>query len=175
MNSQLLDVGIHSQDVGTVLAAILAASSRPLTRVLEDLSGTKLRIQVLRDGSRTLTDAERFRLGADGIRRCRWRHGLLVTAADGTVAASTTLTWLPPRIPFDACRALDEGAKPAGLILGEFGMRREDRRALAVTDMLEEVTGQPMSVMSSATLSIDGVPVGVAEEFITSQFAESLA
>lgn len=173
MNNQLLDVGIHSQDVGTVLASILAASSRPLTRILEDLSGARLRIQVLADGERTLTGAERFRLSADGIIRCRWRHGLLVTA-DGTVAASTALVWLPVRLPYDACEELNEATQPAGVILGRLGMRREDRRAMA-TSMMEEVTGAEAAVISTAVLAVGGQPVGYADETVTRRFAESLA
>ena len=80
MHSQLLDVRMRPHEVGSVLAAVLAATSRPLTRVLEDLAGTKLAIRVLADGERPLRGPEAFRLGAAGIMRCRWRNGLLVTA-----------------------------------------------------------------------------------------------
>jgi hypothetical protein len=162
MHSQLLTEHVRPQDVGSVLAAILAASSRPLTRILEDLSGTRLAIRVLEDGERALTGAERFRLDAGSITRCRWRAGLLVTA-DGTVAASTVLVWLPPRLPHDACRALDAGREPAGVILGRLGMRRADRRAMA-TNGIEDVTGADA-----------GHPAGYADECVTRQFAASLA
>lgn len=172
MHTQLLDAHMRPDEVGSVLAAILAASSRPLTRVLEDLSGTRLRIQVLADGHRALTKAERFRLHAAGITRCRWRHGLLVTA-DGSVAASTALVWLPARIPFDACTELDAAAEPAGVILGRIGMRREDRRAMA-TSLMEEVTGADAAVRSTAVLVVDGQKIGYAEETITKAFAGSL-
>ena len=172
MHSQLLDIGIRSRDVGSVLAAVLAASSRPLTRVLEDLAGTKLTIRVLDGGERPLRGPEAFRLGAAGIARCRWRTGLLV-AADGTVAASTTLVWLPARLPYDACTELDEGAEPAGVILGRLGMRRADRRAMA-TDGMEDVTGADAAVRSTAVLEVGGQPVGYADECVTRRFAESL-
>ena len=173
MTSQLLHTGIHSRDAGTVLAAILAASSRPLTRILEDLSGTTLTIKILADGERALDDREAYRLDAGAITRCRWRHGLLVTA-DGSVAASTALVWLPPRLPWDACTELDEATEPAGVILGRHGMRRTDRRAMATTG-IEEVTGADASVISTAVLEVGGQAVGYAEECVTRSFAESLA
>lgn len=173
MHSQLLDVGVHSRDVGNVLAAVLAASSRPLTRVLEDLAGTSLSIRVLDGGERALRDDEAFRLSAAGIARCRWRTGLLV-ADGGTVAASTVLVWLPARLPYDACEALNEGAEPAGVILGRLGMRRADRRAMA-TNGMEDVTGADAAVRSTAVLEVAGQAVGYADETVTKAFAERLA
>lgn len=173
MHSQLLDARMRPHEVGSVLAAVLAASSRPLTRVLEDLAGTKLSIKILADGERPLREAEAFRLGAAGIMRCRWRNGLLV-AADGIVAASTALLWLPARLPSATCRELDEGTEPAGVILGRLGMRREDRRAMATAGM-EEVTGTDAAVRSTAVLMVDGHAAGYADECVTRVFAESLA
>ena len=163
--------GICARDVGTVLAAWMNASPKPLTSLLEDIARTPIRIQVLASGKRPLTERERFRLGAEGLIGCQWRHGLLI--ADGEVAASTSLLWLPARLPVEACVALDAGDKPAGAILGPLGMRRRDRRAMA-TSMIEEVTGQDAAVMSSAVLTIGKVPVGIAEETITRHFAAAL-
>lgn len=154
------------------LAAILAASSCPLTLILEDLSGQQLRIEVLASGERPLTDAEAFRLHAAGGTRCRWRHGLLVTGS-GAVAASVSLLWLPPRLPAAACRELDDAAKPAGTVLGRYGMWREDRRAMP-TQGIEEVTGADAAVRSTAVLVAGGRPVGIAEEHLTRAFAETL-
>ena len=172
--SGLLELeGIHAQDVGTVLAAILAASSRPATRILGDLSGATLHIKVLASGERLLTDREQYRLHAGGLLQCRYRNGLLVTA-DGLTAASVSLVWLPARLPFDACTALDEGTEPAGIVLGRLGMRREDRRAMP-TGFDDEVTGEPLATASSAVLVVDGQRVAVAEEFVTMAFAETLA
>src|SRR6185312_462884 len=102
MSGMLLTVGVHTQSVGTVLAAILQASSHPATRILEDLSGTTLHLKVLSSGERPLTDREQYRLQAGSLRLCHYRHGLLVTG-DGLTAASVSLVWLPPRLPFDAC------------------------------------------------------------------------
>jgi hypothetical protein len=173
MHSQLLDMGIHQQDAGDFVASVLKNSSKPLTRILERLSGTRLRIKVLDDGERALTDDERYRLGADGIARCRWRRGLLV-AGDGTVAASVSLIWLPARLPFSACAELDAGAEPAGVVLGRLGMRREDRRAMA-TAGIEDVTGAGAAVRSTAVLAVGGRAVGIADECVTREFAGMLA
>lgn len=173
MANQLLDAHMQPRDVSGVLAAVLAASSRPLTRILEDLSGTRLAIQVLASGERALDDREAYRLGAAAITRCRWRTGLLV-AEDGAVAASTVLVWLPARLPHAACQALDAEREPAGVILGRLGMRRADRRAMATTGM-EDVTGADAAVRSTAVLEVGGAAAGYADECITAAFAERLA
>lgn len=165
--------GVHAQDVGTVLAAILAASRRPATEILQSISGATLHIQVLASGERPLTDREQYRLQAGPLRLCRYRNGLLVTQ-DGLAAASVSLVWLPPRLPFDACRELDEGKEPAGVILGRLGMRREDRRAMA-TSFDDEITGEPLATASSAVLVVGGQRVAIAEEFVMLKFAETLA
>lgn len=172
--SGLLELeGIHAQDVGTVLAAVLAASRRPATEILQGLSGATLHIDVLASGERPLTGREQYRLQAGDLRLCRYRHGLLVTGS-GLVAASVSLTWLPARLPPGACRALDDGKEPAGVILGRLGMHREDRRAMP-TGFDDEITGEPLAVASSAVLVVDGQRVAIAEEFILLKFAESLA
>ena len=163
--------GVCTRDVATVLAAWMCATPKPLTALLEDLTRTPVRIEVLASGERPLTDREQYRLNAEGL-ACRWRHGLLI--ADGQVAASTSLLWLAARLPEQACRELDAGEKPAGAILRPYGMRRTDRRAMATTG-IEEVTGQDAAVMSSAVLAIGKVAVGIAEEVITRAFAEQLA
>jgi len=173
MSGMLLRVGIHAQSVGTVLAAILQASSHPATRILEDLSGTTLHIDVLASGKRHLTDREQYRLHTEALTMCRYRNGLLVTE-DGLAAASVSLAWLPPRLPFDACRELDESTRPAGTILGELGMRREDRRAMP-TDRDDKTTREPLATASSAVLVVDGQRVAIAEEFVMLKFAETLA
>ena len=106
--------GVCTRDVATVLAAWMNASPKPLTALLEDIARTPVSIQVLASGERALTSREQFRLSA-GETDCHWRHGLLI--ADGQVAASTSLLWIPARLPAEACRELDAGEKPAGAIL----------------------------------------------------------
>ena len=164
--------GVCTRDVATVLAAWMNATPKPLTALLEDLTRTPVRIEVLASGERALTEREQFRLGAGDLTACRWRHGLLI--ADGQVAASTSLLWLPARLPAEACRELDAGEKPAGAILRPYGMKRTDRRAMATTG-IEEVTGQDAAVMSSAVLTVGKVAAGIAEETITRVFAVALA
>jgi hypothetical protein len=175
MSALLQLEGVQAQDVGTVLAAILQASRRPATRILEGLSGTTLHIQVLASGKRPLTDREQYRLQAGALRTCRYRNGLLVTQ-DGLTAASVSLVWLPPRLPFDTCRELDESNEPAGVILDRLpgGMQREDRRAMA-TGRDDEITGEPLATASSAVLIVGGQRVAIAEEFVMMAFAETLA
>ena len=164
--------GVATRDVATVLAAWMCATTKPLTALLEDLAKTPVRLQVLASGERPLTNREQFRLGAESLEACHWRHGLLI--ADGQVAASTSLLWLPARLPAQACRELDAGEKPAGAILRPYGMKRTDRRAMATTG-IEEVTGQDAAVMSSAVLTVGKVAAGIAEETITRAFASALA
>ena len=163
--------GILARDVGTILAAWLNATPKPLTAMLEDLVKAPVRIQVLASGRRPLTGREQFRLDAGGLAGCRWRTGLLI--ADGEVAASTSLLWLPARLPVEACRELDAGEKPAGAILRPLWMRRTDRRAMAAAGT-EEVAGRDAAVMSSAVLTIGKAAVGIAEETITKRFAAAL-
>ena len=154
-----------------MLAAWLNATPKPLTSLLEDIAHTPVRLQVLAEGERPLTRREQYRLSAEGLTACRWRHGLLL--AGGQVAASTSLVWLPARLPAEACLELDAGDRPAGAILGPLGMRRTDRHAGA-SRLIEEVTGQDAAVMSSAVLTIGKVAVGIAEETITRAFASAL-
>ncbi len=172
MKTPLLSAGVHSRDVADVLAAVLRASTRPATEVLESLGSCALHIDVLATGERALTDHEQHRLSAAGIISCCYRTGLLRTG-DGTVAAGTFLLWVPCRLGYDTCRALEKGEEPAGRILGPLGMRRADRRALATTG-IEEITGDDAAVRSSAVLVVGGMAVGIAEENVTRAFAESL-
>ena len=164
--------GVAARDVATVLAAWLNATPQPLTAMLEDLTRAPVRLQVLAHGERPLTSREQFRLSAEGLIACRWREGLLW--AGGEVAASTSLLWLPARLPAEACLALDEGLVPAGRILAPYGLKRTDRRAMATTG-IEEVTGQDAAVRSSAVLVVAGAAALIAEEHLTRAFAESLA
>src|SRR5579875_3186998 len=156
MNGSLLTVGIQPHVVSDMLASVLRDSDRPAVSILEDLSGRELRIEVLDHGHRLLSYAERLRLHAAGLSLGWWRTGLLRTA-DGAVAASTLLVWLPARV-----------------ILGRLGARREDRQAAAAAG-LDEVTGQDAAVRSAAVLTVNRRPVAIAEECVTRRFAEGLA
>lgn len=159
-------------DAGKIIASVLETCPLPATRVLEHLANCDLRLQVLASGGRNLTRPEAHRLRAGAILRCRYRHGLLTTA-DGMPAASTSLVWLPARLRHDTCRELDEGARPAGHILGGLGMTRADRRAMP-TRLLDEATGQQRVSASSAVLVVGGLRVAIAEEFVLAPFAATL-
>jgi len=172
--------GINPRSIPKILAAWLEGNEETATGLLEYLSGQKLRLQVIRSGKRPLTDREQFRLEADGLVRCNWRHAVL-RIDDGTedslIAAAVSLAWAPARLPWATCSALDAGEEPAGVILGRLpgGVRRVDRLALPAFT-LEELTGQTASVTATAVLEVDGHgKVAIAEEFITERFTASLA
>jgi chorismate-pyruvate lyase len=173
MCDRLLHEHSAPETVGVILAALLQSSSRPLTRVLEDLSGYKLSIKVEASGERSLTGSERARLNATGDVHCCWRDGALVTD-DGTVAARTRLIWVPARLPSDVCRDLDAGDEPAGRVLAPLGMHREDRRAMAAVGD-QAAAARPAATRSSAVLvTQQGLRVGIAEEDIDRAFAATL-
>jgi hypothetical protein len=170
MQPSSLYEGIQPLYAGTILAAWLQASPRPFTGIIQAISGSPVRLQVLRAGQREMVRDEPFRLGAPpGL--CRWRHGLLWSG--DLLAASVTLMWLPERLDPAVAAELEAGQRPAGAVLAASGMYRTDRRA-AATSQIEEVTGQPAACISSAVMTIGGLPVGIAEEFITLAFAEAL-
>ena len=122
MIASSLYAGICSRNVGILLAELLKGSPRPLTPLLEDLTGDQVTVQVLASGERHLTRQEQARLNAEGLVTCRWRNALLY--AGQVVAASTTLLWLPPRLPAEVCRDLDAGGQPAveaDMLVGDEG------------------------------------------------------
>ena len=168
MIASSLYAGKCSREVGVLLAELLKGSPRPLTPLLEDLTGEQVTVQVLASGERHLTGPEQARLNAEGLIMCRWRNALL--RAGQVVAASTTFLWLPPRLPAEACRELDVGGQPAGKILDKYGARRTGRRALA-TEGIEDGAGYDTAVRATAELAIDGVAVAITEEHIPLEFA----
>ena len=171
MIASSLYAGICSRDVGILLAELLKGSPRPLTPLLEDLTGDQVTVQVLASGERHLTGQEQARLNAEGLVTCRWRNALLY--AGQVVAASTTLLWLPARLPAEACRDLDAGGQPAGKILDKYGARRTGRRALAA-EGIEAAADQDTAVRATAELAIDDIAVAITEEHIPLEFARSV-
>lgn len=167
-----------------MLAAELEHSPRPATAILETRLRERLgqhctlRLHVTgpcpHPGTRPLTDAEKYRLGAPGLARCCWRTGLLLYDL-AEIAAATTLLWLPARLTADACIALAHATAPAGKALT--GMRRADRRALALTEREPDPgdDGLDIAVKSSAVLIVGDWPAAIATERITRAFAELLA
>jgi hypothetical protein len=174
---------ISSLDVADFLASLLKASPRPLTWQLQQLTGRKLHIDVTGSGQRPLERSEAGWLDVPGepsdpatfiIRRCCWRTGRL-TDDDGLVVAGTFLLWLEPRLCHDACRDLRAGQEPAGVILGRLDppARRESRRALP-SSVIDEITGMDAAVSSKAVLMTGTAKIGLAEEFITQAFTDTL-
>lgn len=158
-----LTEGMSLHGATTLLAEIIRVSPRPLTHVLEELAGISLSLRVKDDGRRELTDDERFRLTAEGMRKGRYRAGML---AGEFAVAYTELLWLEQRTPWTVCRALDEGVLPAGKVMT--GMHRDDRRSLAVYPSEHDI-----AVRSSAVLYFGDVPAGIAYEAVTVSFCEA--
>ena len=132
-----------------------------------------------RPGVRPLKDAEKSRLGAPGNGQCYHRDGLLLYDL-AEIAAVTSLVWLPAMLRVEACLDLASGAVPAGKALP--GMRRTDRRALALSDHERERCpadglsgGLDIAVTASAVLIVDGWPAAIATERIPREFIDLLA
>ena len=181
MRSVALD--IRARDVPHFLAEVMKATPQPATRLLEHLAGpgTRMRIRVIRDGQRGVTETEGCWLDVPAGTPCKWRTGAHVDS-EGRIAAGTFLLWLPhlldPENPDGAAAALDRGGEPAGVILERLGMHRERRQALAV-DVIDEITGEDSVVRATAVLMVPDasgrdVAVAYAEEHLTRRYAESL-
>lgn len=187
----LLTEGTRILGVAKMLAAELEDSGRPATLILEEhlarQRGTAcpLRLHVTgpgpdaRPGVRPLKDAEKSRLGAPGNGQCYHRDGLLLYDL-AEIAAVTSLVWLPAMLRVEACLDLASGAVPAGKALP--GMRRTDRRALALSDHERERCpadglsgGLDIAVTASAVLIVDGWPAAIATERIPRDFIDLLA
>lgn len=173
MQPSLLTADNLSLSVSAVLAAILAGNPGPATRILQRFSGTTLTIPEFETGERDLTPEEQFRLGAGPI-ACRWRTGNQVTGT-GLIAAVTSLTWIPGRLPDGISDTLTTSTTPAGIILEPFDMRRTDRQAMAVTPAMCPPASEDDAVISSAVLVVRGQQAAIACERISREFAESLA
>jgi hypothetical protein len=189
MTGTLLSAGTHALGVAKMLAAELEDSDRPATVILEHhLSARRgtpcpLRLHVTgpspHPGVRQLAGTEKYRLGAPGLAQCYYRSGLLLYDL-AEIAAVTTLTWLPARLRVEACLDLASGAAPAGKALP--GMRRTDRRAMALSEHMRELEPADglcgdldIAVTSSAVLIVDGWPAAIATERIPRDFIDLLA
>ena len=166
-------LGIRSQDAPHVLATLIDRSPLPVTALIQALGDVDLRITVARTGQRALNVSEAHILDAPLMTACRWRTARLETTG-GELTAGVFLLWVPSRLDEGTCAELDTGTEPAGVILGRLGMRREQRRAVAVS-VIDEVTGEDASVMSRAVLAVAGQAVAIAEENFLTAFVEGLA
>ena len=166
-------LGIRSQDAPHVLATLIDRSPLPVTALIQALGDVDLRITVARTGQRALNVSEAHILDAPLMTACRWRTARLETTG-GELTAGVSLLWLPSRLDAGTCAELDAGTEPAGVILSRLGMRREQRRAVAVS-VIDEITGEDAAVMSRAVLAVGGRAVAIAEENFLAAFAEGLA
>jgi hypothetical protein len=167
-------LGVTSTDgVANVLATLLSVSATPATLLLEELARTQIRIEVLGRADRELTAAEHYRLDAGPITAGHYRTGLL-RAANGLVAAETSLIILPQRIPAHARAALAGTSIPVGKILAPLGVQRVDRRAMCRRGCLDSAGGD-VAVQSSAVLALDGVKIAIATERITGDICRLIA
>jgi hypothetical protein len=173
MSTLLHDVDVQSLYVPELVAKLLVTCRTPATIVLGKIAGTTMSLAVDHTGSRGITLGEAGETSAAEDDPCWWRTGTLVTA-EGVTAAGTFLLWLPGRLDSGTNAALLAGQEPAGIILHRLGMRRDQRRAIAV-NVVDEVTGQDAGVTSRAVLMVDGVAVGIAEENILWPFLELIA
>lgn len=174
MSGLLENVGIRQRDAARMLADLLAVSHRPVTLMFRDTFGIDLHPVPLSTGKRSLDHKKASLLHAPAGKPCRWRTSRLETA-NGQLAASAYLLWLPGLLPAEINGALDAAEEPAGAILSRLpgGMHREDLAAVAA-DRLDELTGETRSVASRAVLVTGGRCVGYAEENFTREFVESL-
>jgi chorismate-pyruvate lyase len=162
--------GTPLREVAIVLADLIRITPRPLTALLEDLTGLAVTVDADDPIQRPVDEArhEDGRLTPGGLNRVSCRRSRL--AAGGAVIARTELAWLEQRLPWDACRELKEGAEPAGKILARWGVHREDRRALAVWPAEGET-----AIRSSAVLMIGDESVAIAYEELTAEACALLA
>lgn len=160
-----LTEGAKLHDVTTLLAEIIRVSPRPLTLLLEELAGISISFRLEQDGRRELTDGEADRLCAQGMRKGRYRTGRLESSF---TVAYTELLWLEQRTPWSCCQKLNKGIAPAGKIMAEYGMHRDDRLSLAVYPQEHDI-----AVRSSAVLFFGDIPAGVACEAVTVSYCEA--
>ena len=169
----LAALGIRSQDAPHVLATLIDRSPLPVTTLIQALADTDLSITVTRTGERPLNVSEAHLLDAPLMTACRWRTARLETTG-GELAAGVFLLWLPSRLDAGTCKELDAGTEPAGVILSRLGMRRAQRRAVAVS-VIDEITGEDASVRSRAVLAVGGQAIAIAKEDFMTAFVETLA
>lgn len=160
-----LTEGMTLHSATTLLAEIIRVSPRPLTQLLEDLAGIEISFSCLDDGRRELTETEKLRLSAQGFRKGRYRLGMLTS---DFLVARTGLVWLEQRTPWSCCQKLNKGNAPAGKIMAEYGMHRDDRLSLAVYPGEGDI-----AVRSSAALFFGDVPAGIAYEAVTVSYCQA--
>lgn len=157
--------GATAADAAGYISGILAWHTGPATTVFSRLAGNEpVTLESITTADLRLAATEAATLGArPGM--WSWERGAVMKA--GTVpVAHTRLVLLPERLPGEAWEAITSG-KPAGEILGPYGMRRGQRRVC--------VSRAEAAVDASAVLSIGNLPVGTAAEHVTQAFCGHVA
>lgn len=171
------------------VAALLARGTGPATVLFEELAGEQIRIELTGCADRPLTAAECLELRAGPGTYGHQRTGTLRTVSSGLVAAEVSSVVVPGRLPASVLRALGipgpgdsaplPSALPLGKALARLGVRREslgarllrDSAAVAPRDSTR-VPGGRMLVESSARMWVDGSPVALASERVTTEFCQ---
>ena len=160
-----LPPGSTPADAAGYIYGILAWHTGPATTVFSRLAGNV----PITLGHVATADLRLAATEADDLRArpgmWAWERGAVMKA--GTIpVAHTRLLLLPERLPGEAWEAITSG-KPAGEILGPYGMRRGRRRVC--------VSRAEAAVDASAVLSIGELPVGTAAEHVTPEFCAHIA
>lgn len=175
------DLAANGAQTATLIAELLARNTGPATVLFEELAAEQIRIDLTGRADRHLTEPEclelQVGLGAYG----HLRTGTLRTGDSGLVAAAVHSLVVPSRLPAAARRALgipeaDEptpppSGLPLGKVLASLGVRREPLGARLMQDGTG-ISGNRVSVQSSARLWLADTPVALAGERVTAEFCQ---
>lgn len=163
------------------VAALLARGSGPATALFEKLAGERIRIELAVRADRPLTAAECLELHAGPGTLGHHRVGTLRTERSGMVAAEVSSIVVPGRLPAAVRRELgipgpDDPAPrasgiPLGTALASLGVHREPLGVRLVHGSTPD-PGNRVSVESSARMWLDGMPVALASERVTTEFCQ---
>jgi len=156
--------GSTPADAAFAVSAVLLRNSGPVTPLFARLAREDIAITVTSAAHRAVTEDEAVTLKAGPGARVYEREGAM-TAGTLTVAA-TRLVLIPERLPGVAWGAIQAG-EPAGAVLGPYGMHRTDRKAF--------LSRPDATVDASAVLSLGDMPIGAAEEHVTTGFCRHVA
>jgi hypothetical protein len=163
------------------VAALLARGTGPATALFEELAGEQIMIELTGRADRPLTAAECLELRTDPGTYGHERTGTLRTASSGLAAAEVSSVVIPERLSAPARRALGipgpddpappPSATPLGKVLARLGAHREPLGARLRRDSAG-LLGSRLLVESSARMWLDGEPVALASERVTTEFCQ---
>lgn len=160
-----LPPGATPADAAGYISGILAWHPGPATAVFSRLAGGQpVTLEHITTADLRLAATEADDLEArPGM--WSWERNAVMKAGIVPVA-HTRLVLLPERLPGEAWEAITSG-RPAGEILGPYGMKRGRRRVC--------VSRAEAAVKASAVLTIGDLPIGTAAEHITETFCAHVA